>query len=124
LESEQLTQSIVEQICVQSVQWDLATNMAEITHAIDFGPGGYSGVGGLVAKNKEGSGVQVFLASTLRPSTNPDILDKSYIFDCKSSVTFAPNWAKQYRPRLIKIAGTQEVHIDTPFSRLIGTFIN
>ncbi|KAJ3195403.1 3-oxoacyl-[acyl-carrier-protein] synthase [Irineochytrium annulatum] len=114
-----LTASLVEQICVQPVNWELATK-AEATHILDFGPGGASGIGGLTHRNKEGTGVQVIAASSLDNNLG-ELLDKSYLFDQdRNSVKFAVNWAEKYRPKLIRIASTNEVHVDTSFSRLIG----
>jgi enoyl reductase-like protein len=57
----------------------------------------------------------------LDTTTSPELLDKSYLFDQDlSSVRFAPNWAEKYRPKLIRIASTNEIHVDTSFSRLLG----
>ncbi|KAJ3041629.1 3-oxoacyl-[acyl-carrier-protein] synthase [Rhizophlyctis rosea] len=119
-ESTRLTISLVEQICIQPVHWETATKLDKITHVLDFGPGGASGVGGLTHRNKEGSGVQVILAGTLDANSG-ELLDKSSLFDYDvHAVKFAPNWAEKYRPKLIRIASTNAVHVDTPFSRLLG----
>jgi fatty acid synthase subunit beta len=56
--SNRLTISLVEQICIQPVHWEIATKSG-VTHVLDFGPGGVSGIGGLTHRNKEGTGVQV-----------------------------------------------------------------
>ncbi|KAJ3072082.1 beta subunit of fatty acid synthetase, partial [Quaeritorhiza haematococci] len=115
---ERLTASLVDQICVQPVHWEVATSL-KTTHVLDFGPGGASGVGGLTHRNKEGSGVQVILAASFEGTS--DLLDKSYVFDYDpNTVTYAPNWAEKYRPKLVRIANTNRIHIDTPFSRLLG----
>ncbi|KAK6099024.1 fatty acid synthase alpha subunit Lsd1 [Batrachochytrium dendrobatidis] len=116
--AESIAMSLVKQICVQSVEWEKATNQANITHVIDFGPGGISGVGGLTYRNKEGTGVHVILANNLDVSGS-ELLDKSSLYNYDSkSVKYATNWGEKYRPRLVKIASTNEIHIDTPFSRL------
>ncbi|KAI8805920.1 hypothetical protein BJ742DRAFT_774644 [Cladochytrium replicatum] len=116
--NERLTLSLVEQICVQAVHWELATS-AKATHILDFGPGGASGVGGLTYRNKEGTGVHVVLAGVLEASSG--LLDTTQIYDSDpASVQFAPNWAELYRPRLLRIASTGEVHLDTSFSRLLS----
>ncbi|KAJ3326414.1 3-oxoacyl-[acyl-carrier-protein] synthase [Blyttiomyces sp. JEL0837] len=117
--SSRLTMSLVEQICIQPVHWEIATKL-DVTHILDFGPGGASGIGGLTHRNKEGTGVQVILAASL-DNTSGELLDKSYIFDqSKDAVRFAPNWAEKFRPKLIRIASTNEIHVDTSFSRLLG----
>ncbi|KAJ3021482.1 3-oxoacyl-[acyl-carrier-protein] synthase [Thoreauomyces humboldtii] len=118
--SSDVTASLVKQICVESVNWEKATGNKSVTHILDFGPGGASGIGNLTHRNKEGTGVQVILAGSLDNAPS-DILNRTYLFDRDvHSVRFAPNWAEKYRPKLIRIASTNEVHIDTPFSRLLG----
>ncbi|KAJ1558895.1 beta subunit of fatty acid synthetase, partial [Nowakowskiella sp. JEL0078] len=117
--SKRLSISLVEQICNQAVHWETATKMEKATHVLDFGPGGSSGIGGLTYRNKEGAGVQVILAGTFDASN--DLLDKTAVFDSDPlSVRFAPNWGETYRPKLIRIASTGEIHVDTLFSRLIS----
>ncbi|KAI9088332.1 hypothetical protein DFS34DRAFT_701418 [Phlyctochytrium arcticum] len=117
-QSDNVTSSLVHQICLQPVYWEKATHKS--THVLDFGPGGASGVGSLTHRNKEGTGVQVILAGTLE-NVPAELLDRSYIFDRDvHSVRFAPNWAEKFRPKLIRIASTGEIHVDTPFSRLLG----
>jgi len=115
-----LTMSIVRQICLESVQWDKATQLGDVTHVLDFGPGGASGIGGLTQRNKEGTGVQVILAGAI-DSKSPDLLDMGSVFDYhSSSIAYASNWEKEFRPKLIRIQSTGQLHIDTAFSRLIG----
>ncbi|KAI8824957.1 uncharacterized protein EV422DRAFT_605412 [Fimicolochytrium jonesii] len=115
-----VTGSLVRQICLEPVHWEKATSKKDITHILDFGPGGASGIGMLTHRNMEGTGVQVILAGTL-DNVPVDLLNRSYVFDRDvHSVQFAPNWAEKYRPKLIRIASTNEVHVDTPFSRLLG----
>lgn len=46
-------------ILTSPIHWSKATNSSEnATHAIDFGPGGFSGIGPLTAKNFDGRGVR------------------------------------------------------------------
>ncbi|KAI8915921.1 hypothetical protein EDD86DRAFT_221808, partial [Gorgonomyces haynaldii] len=116
--TQKLTQSLIEQICVLSVQWEKATHLQDITHCLDFGPGGPSGVGSLVSRNKEGAGVAVILAGSISNNLHPDMSDKTAFF--AQQLKYAPNWERDYRPKLVRIAGSSQVHIDTPFSRLIG----
>ncbi|KAJ3389073.1 3-oxoacyl-[acyl-carrier-protein] synthase, partial [Entophlyctis sp. JEL0112] len=77
-----LTMSLVEQICVLPVLWELATCQT-VSHILDFGPGGASGIGGLTHRNKEGTGVQVILANAFDVPSK-ELLDKSAIFDQNS----------------------------------------
>jgi hypothetical protein len=60
--TKNLTRSLCDQICTQPVNWEKATLLENVTHLIDFGPGGSSGIGGLTHKNKEGTGLQVIVA--------------------------------------------------------------
>ncbi|KAI8919392.1 fatty acid synthase [Powellomyces hirtus] len=118
--TKDISSSLVKQICTEAVYWEKATGKKDITHVLDFGPGGASGIGFLTHRNKEGTGVQVILAGSL-DNVPTDMLNRTYLFDRDvHSVQFAPNWAEKYRPKLIRIASTNEVHIDTPFSRLLG----
>ncbi|KAJ3387995.1 3-oxoacyl-[acyl-carrier-protein] synthase [Lobulomyces angularis] len=112
-----LTASLIEQIAVLPVNWELAT-AHKTTHVFDYGPGGASGVGGLTHRNKEGSGVQVILAASLEGTT--ELLDKSSLFDTISPVPYSQNWVEEFRPKLVRIAGTDTIHLDTQFSRLLG----
>ena len=58
-----LTRSLCEQIFTSPIHWTKATNFPETaTHAIDFGPGGLSGIGPLTAKNFEGRGIRAIVA--------------------------------------------------------------
>ncbi|KAK9695378.1 fatty acid synthase alpha subunit Lsd1 [Basidiobolus ranarum] len=63
-ESERLNLDLIDQICSLPVQWETATN-AVVTHILDFGPGATSGIGALTHRNKEGTGVRIFLSGAL-----------------------------------------------------------
>jgi fatty acid synthase subunit alpha, fungi type len=57
-----ITHSLCDQIFTSPIQWTAATNFPETaTHAIDFGPGGTSGIGPLTARNLDGRGVRVII---------------------------------------------------------------
>jgi fatty acid synthase subunit alpha len=57
-----ITRSLCDQIFTSPIHWSKATNFAETaTHAIDFGPGGLSGIGPLTARNLDGRGVRVIV---------------------------------------------------------------
>ena len=60
--STSITRSLCDQIFTSPIQWTAATNFPETaTHAIDFGPGGTSGIGPLTARNLNGRGVHVII---------------------------------------------------------------
>ncbi|KAJ2630931.1 fatty acid synthase alpha subunit Lsd1 [Coemansia sp. RSA 1290] len=120
-EEKSLTRKLVDSLCVLPVDWTRATSIDQsVTHVVDFGPGGVSGIGGLTNRNKEGTGLRVVLAGALE-SSNADLSPKSALFDTReSSVVFSQNWQRDYAPRLVRCAGDNSLHIDTPMSRLLG----
>jgi fatty acid synthase subunit beta len=73
-----------------------------LTHIVDFGPGGSSGIGGLTYRNKEGTGVQIILAG----AHNGANIDLSYMTDLFNSnisaIKFSQNWAKEFQPKLVQ----------------------
>ncbi|KAJ2969987.1 hypothetical protein NUW54_g12837 [Trametes sanguinea] len=55
-----LTRALCDQIFTLPIHWAKATAFPETaTHAVDFGPGGLSGIGPLTARNLEGRAVLV-----------------------------------------------------------------
>ena len=60
--STSLTRSLCDQIFTKPIHWTEATCFAPTaTHAIDFGPGGLSGIGSLTARNLEERGIRVIV---------------------------------------------------------------
>ncbi|KAI0354349.1 hypothetical protein OH77DRAFT_1437439 [Trametes cingulata] len=58
-----LTRALCDQIFTLPIHWSKATNFPQTaTRAVDFGPGGLSGIGPLTARNLEGRGVCVIVA--------------------------------------------------------------
>jgi fatty acid synthase subunit beta len=101
-ESTNLTHALLSLICEQHVHWENAIAAEDLTHIIDFGPGGASGIGGLTYRNKEGTGVQILLAGALEGS-NRDLSYKADLFDSDiRAVTYSQNWSKVFQPKLIK----------------------
>ncbi|SEI30838.1 YALIA101S01e08768g1_1 [Yarrowia lipolytica] len=100
------------------VKWEKATQF-QASHIVDFGPGGASGLGLLTHKNKDGTGVRTILAGVIDQPLEFGF--KQELFDRQeSSIVFAQNWAKEFSPKLVKISSTNEVYVDTKFSRLTG----
>jgi fatty acid synthase subunit alpha, fungi type len=57
-----ITRSLCDQIFTLPIHWTKATNLPDAaTHAIDFGPGGLSGIGLLTSRNLDGRGVRVIV---------------------------------------------------------------
>ncbi|KAJ1823116.1 fatty acid synthase alpha subunit Lsd1, partial [Coemansia sp. RSA 2599] len=119
-EEKDLSRKLVDSLCILPVDWIKATAVEGITHFVDFGPGGVSGIGGLTNRNKEGTGVRVILAGALE-SNNQDLSAKTALFDTRaSSVVYSQNWQRDYAPRLVRTEADGRLHIDTPMSRLLG----
>jgi len=59
-EAESIVPDLVKMILYQINDWPLSTGFKAATHAVDFGPGGPSGVGSLLSRNKEGTGCWTF----------------------------------------------------------------
>jgi fatty acid synthase subunit alpha, fungi type len=90
-----ITQSLCDQIFTQHIHWPLATDFPEsATHAVDFGPGGLSGIGPLTARNLEGRGVRVI---TIGDRANGE----AELFDSRT-VKYEEWWSKKFAPRLVQ----------------------
>ncbi|KAF7965824.1 hypothetical protein HWV62_41719, partial [Athelia sp. TMB] len=107
-----VTRSLCDQIFTSPIQWVAATNFPETaTHAIDFGPGGLSGIGPLTARNLDGRGVRIVVVGD-KGKGDAELYSSE-------KVQYEDWWAKKWGPKLVRTSdGT--VHIDTPFSRLLG----
>ncbi|KAI5122922.1 hypothetical protein M0805_007600 [Coniferiporia weirii] len=107
-----VVRSLCDQIFTQPIHWTVATKFPETaTHAIDFGPGGLSGIGPLTARNLEGRGVRVVVVGEKGKGA-------AELYDSRE-VKREQWWAKKWSPSLVKTSDGK-VHIDTPFSRLLG----
>ncbi|KAJ2867196.1 fatty acid synthase alpha subunit Lsd1 [Coemansia aciculifera] len=117
-----LTQYLFGSICVLPVDWPQATQYPGITHIVDFGPDGFSGFGLLAYKNIEGMGIPVICAGALVPrSSKPYLGSKADLYQTDlASVTTVPNWLAEFGPKLVRTAHDDQLHIDTPMSRVLG----
>ncbi|KAJ3517947.1 hypothetical protein NLJ89_g178 [Agrocybe chaxingu] len=107
-----ITRSLCEQIFTSPIHWTKATNFPETaTHAIDFGPGGLSGIGPLTARNFDGRGVRVIVVGE---KSKGDAELYSSI-----SIKYEEWWSKRWSPGLVRTSDGK-LHLDTPFSRLLG----
>lgn len=97
-----VTRSLCDQIFTAPIHWTKATNFPEsATHAVDFGPGGASGIGPLTARNLDGRGVRVLVVG-----------DKSKgVAELYSatSVKYEAWWGKDFAPSLVKTRCVPEV---------------
>ncbi|KAF8656258.1 hypothetical protein AX16_002694 [Volvariella volvacea WC 439] len=107
-----ITRSLCDQIFTSPIHWTKATNFPEsATHAIDFGPGGLSGIGPLTARNLDGRGVRVIVAGD-KGKGDAELYTPL-------GVQYEEWWSKKFAPKLVRTSdGT--IHLDTPFSRLLG----
>ncbi|KAK0450204.1 fatty acid synthase [Armillaria borealis] len=107
-----LTRSLCDQIFTAPIHWTKAVDFPETaTHAIDFGPGGISGIGPLTARDLDGRGVRVVVVGD-RAKGDAELYSSV-------EVKYEDWWAKNWAPALVK-SSDGVVHLDTPFSRLLG----
>ncbi|KAF8907276.1 fatty acid synthase [Gymnopilus junonius] len=107
-----LTRSLCEQIFTSPIHWTKATNFPETaTHAVDFGPGGLSGIGPLTARNFDGRGVRVIVVGE-KGKGDAELYSSL-------QVKYEEWWSKKWSPKLVRTSDG-ELHLDTPFSRLLG----
>ncbi|OCF76033.1 fatty acid synthase subunit beta [Kwoniella mangroviensis CBS 8886] len=107
-----LTASLSDQIFVKHIHWIKATSFPPTaTHAVDFGPGGNSGIGPLTGRSIEGRGVRIVVVGEKGRAA-------AELYDA-SKIRREPVWAKEWSPKLVKTLDGK-IHIDTPFSRLLG----
>lgn len=93
--STSLTRSLCDQIFTMPIHWPEATRFASTaTHAVDFGPGGLSGIGGLTARNLEGRGVRVIIVGEKGKGG-------AELYDART-VKYEEWWSKKFQPRLVK----------------------
>ena len=90
-----VTRSLCDQIFTQPIHWTAATNFPETaTHAVDFGPGGLSGIGPLTARNLEGRGVRVVVVGE-KGKGGVELYDSQ-------EVKREQWWSKKWSPALVK----------------------
>ncbi|KAJ1731799.1 fatty acid synthase alpha subunit Lsd1, partial [Coemansia biformis] len=102
------------------VDWPAAVTCPGVTHVVDFGPGGVNGIGVLVHRIYEGRGVSVICAGAFESRNSPLAAKTDLYRRDATALLRAPNWADEFRPRLIRCAADGRLHIDTPMSRLLG----
>ncbi|XP_044721306.1 acyl transferase domain-containing protein [Hirsutella rhossiliensis] len=108
--------ALVRMILCELDDWTLSTAFGDATHVLDFGPGGLSGVGPLLYRNKEGSGVRVILAG-LEEGGSVEFGYRAEAFASKA--TFDETWAQKYSPSLVQSTmGT--IKMDNRMAQLLG----
>lgn len=90
-----ITRSLCDQIFTAPIHWTKATDFPEAaTHAIDFGPGGLSGIGPLTARNLDGRGVRVIVVGD-KGKGDAELYDTS-------NIRYEDWWSKEFAPGLIR----------------------
>lgn len=90
-----ITRSVCEQIFSLPIRWAKATGFPEsATHAVDFGPGGLSGIGSLTARELDGRGVRVVIVGE-KGKNGAEIYDST-------NVRRENWWSKKWAPQLVK----------------------
>lgn len=107
-----LLRSLCDQIFTSPIHWETIVPPApEVTHLIDFGTGGLSGIGVLTSRNLEGKGVY-----SLYPSGRHAKASEIYNL---TQVGREIRWAEAFAPRLAR-TGEGKLLLDTPMSRVLG----
>lgn len=111
-----LVPKLVQMVLCEPCDWSRATLFQDATHIIDFGPGGISGVGSLLHRQKDGTGVRVILTGLARG----DLPEYGYRGELFEDVAIAPkSWLQEFGPTLAKQAdGT--IQITNKMTRLLG----
>ncbi|OLY84576.1 Fatty acid synthase subunit beta, partial [Smittium mucronatum] len=126
--SKDILKELVHQICVYQGDWIKSTNVENLTHIIDFGPGGYSGIGGLTERNKAGSGIYTIFAGEINGRTTNSSAPKSEIFESRANkIHYSKSWEENFGPKLVRLKSysngainEEKIVLDTKFSRVMG----
>lgn len=114
-----LVPHLVRMILCEQNNWPRSTDFGKgATHIIDFGPGGLSGVGSLLDRNKDGTGVRVLVACLERAASSSNMGFGSEIF--AKTATFNEDWSQSYAPRLVRSQVGAPIRIDNKMTRLLG----
>ncbi|PIA14341.1 fatty acid synthase [Coemansia reversa NRRL 1564] len=117
-----VTHYLLESMCLFLVDWPRVLANPDITHIVDFGPGGFSGFGLLAHRNVQGRGVPVICAGALASQASRSQLGTSadlYKTQITNVIT-EPNWLAEFGPRLVRMAHDDTIHIDSRMHRVLG----
>ncbi len=90
-----LTRSLCEQIFSLPIHWTKATDFPETTtHAIDFGPGGLSGIGPMTARNFDGRGIRVIVVGQ-KGKGDTELYSSS-------GIKYEEWWNRRWSPKLVR----------------------
>ena len=92
-----LTKLLCDQIFTLPIHWAKATAFPDnATHAVDFGPGALSGIGGLTARNWEGRGIRTLVVG--------DKGKGDLELYRATKVQYDEWWRKKFAPKLVRTA--------------------
>lgn len=112
---DSLVEELFDQIFQRPIHWSVATKFNnDATHVVDFGTGGQSGIGSLTARESEGKGLRVVVAST---GTNGRKIEEVY---SAADLKLENKWMAKFGPRLVRSRHDGQIHLDTPMSRLLS----
>ena len=112
---DDLCKELFDQIFHRPIHWEVATKFNnDATHVIDFGTGGQSGIGSLTAREGEGKGLRVLIASA---GTTGRGIEEVY---SSTMLKIETRWADKFGPRLIRTRHDGQIHLDTAMSRLLS----
>ena len=113
-----LVKILVNAITADFVDWPAAMRFPDASHIIAFDGGR---IGDLIAKNKEGEGVRVVMATEMETFVK-DAGTQGEIFapHLLESSLRTLSWGDRFRPRLVE-SNSGEPMLDTKLSRLLGT---
>lgn len=112
---DSLVQELIEQVFSSPIHWKKATRFNDdATHVVDFGTGGISGIGSLTARESEGKGLRVVIASA---GTNGRGIEEVY---SATKLRVDSKWMDKFGPKLVKTAADGQVWLDTKMSRLLS----
>lgn len=116
LKEQSIVPDLVKMILCELNDWPLSTTFSNATHVLDFGPGGLSGVGTVLHRNKEGTGVRVVMAG-LAEGKSTRFGYRSEIFG--KTATFNEEWSQVYSPSLVQPT-TAKIQVENRMTRLLG----
>ena len=89
-----IARSLCDQIFTSPIHWPKATNFSETAiYAIDFGLGGFSGIGSLTARNLDGRGVRVIITGD-KGKGNAELFNSL-------DIKYESYWNKKWAPGLL-----------------------
>jgi fatty acid synthase subunit alpha, fungi type len=90
-----ITRSLCEQVLTSPIHWTKSIDFpSTATHAVDFGPGGLSGIGPLTARHVSGRGIRVVVVGD-KGKGDAELYDSQ-------KVQRESNWGTAFAPSLVR----------------------